>query len=89
MRRSITMRIDPEVLKAARRRATADNRTLTNYIETLVRRDLQTDPNTRHLEVIAPPDIRKWKPVPIPGETAAERKRREAIFQAVLDASGH
>jgi hypothetical protein len=89
MRRSITMRLDPEVLKAARRKAVSDNRTLTNYIETLVRRDLQKGSAETALEVIAPADIRNSVAVAMPGETAAERKRRDAIFRAVLDASGH
>ncbi len=87
MRKSITMRIDPDVLKAARRKAAGDNRTLTNYVETLVRRDLLA--GTPFLEVIAPPDIRQWVPAPVPGETKAERKRREALFRAVLDAAGY
>ena len=89
MRRKFTMRIDPEVLNAARRKAARDNRTLANYIETLIRRDVQADAATPLLEVIAPPGIRNWVAVPIPGETAAERKRRDALFLAVLDASGH
>ena len=41
MRQSVTMRLDPNVLKAARQKAISDNRTLTNYIETLLRRDLR------------------------------------------------
>jgi hypothetical protein len=89
MRQSITMRFDPEVLKAARRKAVTDNRSLTNYIETLVRRDLQTGGPEAILEVIAPADIRNSVAVPVPGETKAERKRRDAVFRAVLDASGH
>jgi hypothetical protein len=88
MRQSITMRFDPEVLKAARRKAVSDNRTLTNYIETLVRRDLLTGGAEATLAVIAPVDIRNSVAVPVRGETTAERKRRDAVFRAVLDASG-
>lgn len=40
MRQLMTIRIDPDVLSAARGRATDENRTLTNYIETVLRRDL-------------------------------------------------
>lgn len=83
------MRLDPKVLSAAKRKATADNRTLTNYIETLVKRDLQGGTGAATLEVIAPPDIRNSVAVPVPGETEEERKRRDEVFFAILDASGH
>ena len=89
MRQSITMRFDQSVLKAARGKASKDNRTLTNYVETLVRRDLKINSNESELEVIAPPDIRKSTAVPIPGETAAEHKHREDVFNAVIDAGGY
>lgn len=40
MRQSVTMRLDPRILSAARARAKATNRTLTNYVETLIICDL-------------------------------------------------
>lgn len=40
MRQLLTIRIDPDVLDAARDRAVDENRTLTNYIETVLRLDL-------------------------------------------------
>ena len=40
MRQLLTIRIDPDVLDAARGRAVDENRTLTNYIETVLRLDL-------------------------------------------------
>lgn len=86
MRESVTLRLDPEVIKVAKRRAQADNRTFTNYIETLMIRDLR---GAAALEVIAPPDIRDHQAVPLAGETKAERKRRDALFQAILDQNGH
>jgi hypothetical protein len=86
MRETLTLRLDPDVIKAAKKKAQADNRTLTNYIETLMIRDLQSGSS---LEVIAPPDIRDYESVPLPGETKAERKRRDALFHAILDQSGH
>lgn len=90
MRQSVTMRFDPDVLKAARGKAVADNRTLTNYIETLMRRDLQLGGSVEPtLEVIAPADIRKSVAVPLPGETEEELKRRDDVFFAVLDAGGY
>ncbi|WP_162937465.1 hypothetical protein [Indioceanicola profundi] len=89
MRQSVTMRLDPSVLSAARNKATHDNRSLTNYVETLMRKDLQMRPDEPSIEVIAPPDIRRAVAVPLPGETEEERQRRDAIFHAVLDAGGY
>jgi hypothetical protein len=89
MRQSVTMRFAPDVLKAARSKAIQDNRTLTNYIETLVRRDLRMEAGEPILEVIAPADIRNSVAVPVPGETDEERKRRDDVFFAVLGATDH
>ena len=41
------------------------------------------------LQVIAPPGISGSVAVPLPGETEVERRRRDDVFHAVLDASGH
>jgi len=41
------------------------------------------------VEVIAPEDIRNSVAVPMLGETEAERKRRDKIFHAILDAGGY
>jgi hypothetical protein len=89
MRQSVTMRLDPAVLSAARGKAIGDNRTLTNYIETLMRRDLQLSTAEPTLEVIAPDDIRNSIAVPLPDETEEQRKRRDDVFFAVLDAGGY
>lgn len=89
MRHSVTMRLDPDVLAAARSKAASDNRTLTNYVETLMRRDLEMGNSEASLEVIAPGDIRQSVAVPMPDETEAERRRRDEVFQAVLDAGGY
>jgi hypothetical protein len=37
MRKPITMRFDPDLLAQAKRQAARENRTLTNFIETVVR----------------------------------------------------
>lgn len=44
MRQSMTIRLDQEVLSVAKRVAGANNRTLTNYIETLIRKDIAANP---------------------------------------------
>lgn len=89
MRQPVTVRLDPAVLDAARGRAKSDNRTLTNYIETLMRRDLQMGGAEPVIEVIASADIRTSTAVPVPDETEEERKRRDEVFFAVLDAGGY
>lgn len=89
MRKPITVRLDPAVLEAARGRAQSDNRTLAEYIESLVRKDLRIDEHAAELEVVAPADIRDSTAVPLPGETDEDRKRRDAVFAAVLDAGGY
>lgn len=41
MRKPVTFRFDRELLERARQHASADNRTLTNYVETAVLRALE------------------------------------------------
>ncbi len=43
MRRVVSIRLHEAMLAAARRRAKRHNRTLTNYIETILQRDLKAD----------------------------------------------
>lgn len=88
MRQSMTIRLDPVVLKAARGRARRQNRTLTNYIETVLRRDLQLDEDEPSLEVVAPPGLRDYEPVPIAGESPKRREFRRRLVSALLDQSG-
>lgn len=42
MRQAVTFRLDSELLAAARRCAAEENRTLTNFLETLLKRHLAT-----------------------------------------------
>src|SRR3546814_11437427 len=53
-----------------------------------MRRDLQMGSAEPVIEVIASADIRNSAAVPIPDETAEERKRRDEVFFAVLEAGG-
>lgn len=78
---SITVRLNSAMLRAARRRAAEDCLSLESYVEMLILRDLNMAPR---LEVIAPEDIDEYKPVPLPGETRAERQFRDALFHAIL-----
>ena len=89
MRKPMTIRLDPTVLDEARKRAETENRTLTNYIETLLRRDLRLQESEPSIEVIAPADIREYEPVPLKGETRKRYEFRKRLFTAILDESGH
>jgi hypothetical protein len=87
MRHSVTVRLPADILAAARAKAAESHRTLTDYIETLMKRDLrQGDAN---IEVVAPADIRDYAAVPLPDETEDERERRDALFHAVLNEAGY
>jgi hypothetical protein len=44
MRKPITMRFDPELLAKVRLRAANENRTLTNFIETVLRERMDVPP---------------------------------------------
>ena len=88
VRHPVTVRLDPEVLSAAKARAAGDNRTLTNYIETLLRRDLSLMPGHAAVQVVSPADIRKYEPVPLPGESAKRRAFRRRLFNVILDKGG-
>jgi predicted HicB family RNase H-like nuclease len=41
MKKPITFRFDPELLECARRSAEADHRSLTNFVETALRRAIE------------------------------------------------
>jgi len=88
MRKSMTIRLDPEILEQARKHAAAENRTLTNYIETLLRRDLRLVDSGPAIEVIAPTGLRGYRPVPVAGESRRRREFRKRLFTALLDESG-
>ncbi len=89
MRQPVTVRLDPDVLKVAKAKAVGDNRTLTNYIETLMRRDLHLAAPEPTLEVIAPANIRDSVAVLLEGESPEQLKRRNDVFLAVLEAGGY
>lgn len=89
MRHPMTIRLDSAVLSKAKERAKTENRTLTNYIETLLRKDLHVDEASASLEVIAPPDIREYKPVPLKGESPQRHEFRKRLFDAILDEGGY
>lgn len=87
MRQSVTLRIDPKILEGAKAKAARDHRTLTNYVELLMRNDVENS-DEAGLLVFAPDNIREATPLSFDGESPDHITRRNAIFDAVLDASG-
>jgi predicted transcriptional regulator len=50
MKKAVTFRIDPDLLERARRLADADNRSLTNYVETALRRAIERSADSQESE---------------------------------------
>jgi hypothetical protein len=95
MRKSQPLRVDPVLLREAKKRATAENRTLTEYVETALRQALtrksRKSANPK-LTVSVHPSLRKtirrFKSAPVPGETKKERAARERLIHDLLDVAG-
>jgi hypothetical protein len=67
MRKPITMRFDPDLLTQARLQAARENRSLTNFIETVVReRVTDTSLNLNSSDAAA------GKPLPVPRPVAGQ-----------------
>lgn len=93
MRRPMALRVDPVLLREVRKRAKAEKRTLNDYVETVLRRDLARKPRKTKKPMIElrgpiPENVRDWKSARISGEPARKRKVREKLVQAILDLGG-
>jgi len=93
MRKPMPLRVDPVLLREVRKRAKAQKRTLSEYVETLLRRDLAHKPRKGRKPAIElrgpiPADIRNWESVRVPGEPVRKRKAREKLVHAILDLGG-
>jgi hypothetical protein len=97
MSKSLPLRVDPVLLREARKRAKAEKRTLAEYIETALREKLKRAQRKPHksrkpaIELrgpIPPGKLRKSKPAPMPGETKRQREERDRLFHTLLDLSG-
>jgi hypothetical protein len=89
----MALRVDPVLLREVRKRAKAEKRTLSEYVETVLRRDLARKPRKTGKPMIElrgpiPADIRGWTSARIPGEPARKRKAREKLVQTILDLGG-
>ena len=97
MPKSLPLRVDPVLLREARKRAKAEKRKLADYVETALREKLkraQRKPSKSRKPAIElrgpipPGKLRKSKPAPIPGETKRQRDKRDRLFHTLLDLSG-
>ena len=94
MPKSLPLRVDPVLLREARKRAKAAKQTLAEYVETALREKLKraqrksARPAIELRGPIPPGKLRKSKPAPIPGETKRQREKRDRLFHTLLDLSG-
>jgi hypothetical protein len=97
MPKSLRLRVDPVLLREARKRAKAERRTLAEYVETALREKLKRAGRKPRKSVkpaielrgpIPPDRLRTSKPAPIPGETKRQRVARDRLFHTLLDLSG-
>ncbi len=89
MRKPMTIRIDTDLLAATKARARRDNRTVTNYIETVLRRELGLMETPDEVEMYAPPDVRRYRAIAKPGETKREAALARRAFKKILDHAGY
>lgn len=87
----MTIRLDQEVLNKAKTFATLENRTLTNYIETLIMKDISTNQNKIEdisrdmpLTVFIPePHAKRLITSPREDDTADELVKRQAYLDLI------
>ena len=89
MRDAITMRFRPEIAEFVQAQARAGNRSVTNYVETLLLREkARFEENQRQLTVQAVPDLLRHKRhelVRDADESDAEHAARAELFEVLLD----
>ena len=85
---SMLLRLDPVLLREAKKRARAEKRTLAEYVETAVREKVQRTTVTVVVHPSLRKTIRKSKSVGTPRETKKDRAARERLHNLVLDAAG-
>jgi hypothetical protein len=89
MRGALTMRFRPEVAAFVQEQARAGNRSVTNFVETLLLREMgRFEESQRQLTVQAAPDLLRddqHELVRGADETDAEYAARRALFATLLD----
>ena len=89
MRQAATFRLDPAVLQAARAAAERENRSLTNFVETMLRKELGMLNKQDDVSVIAPDDVRDYELVREEGESDEHYEARRELVGAILDLGGY
>lgn len=89
MRRQLKIQIEEDVLESASIRAQQEHKSVADYIETLLRRDLQMPNTSDEVEIFAPDDIRDYHAIPNPGETKEQADLFDRALRAILDRTGH
>jgi hypothetical protein len=89
MRDAFTMRFRPDVAAFVQAQARAGNRSVTNFVETLLLREkARFEESQRQLSVQAVPDLLRHEQHALlrdPDETDAEYAARAELFGALLD----
>lgn len=85
MKTAISLRIEADLLSAAREAAARDSRGLTDFIEQALREKIGAD---NGFQLVAPANARALKVLPEPGETAAETAEAQRVYDALLDLTG-
>jgi len=92
MKTPISMRIDEDLLEAARATAASEHRSLANLIEVALAQRIGYRLEDRRLRVLVPGGVaavRGAKIVPVEGETEDEVARAQATFDRLLDIAEH
>ncbi|MEO0392713.1 MAG: hypothetical protein AAF213_05645 [Pseudomonadota bacterium] len=77
-KRTVTLELNDDVLRAARRQALEETRQLADYIEELIKRDLGL-PLSEDISVINAAGVDQFVPEREVGETRSEYKKRKDI----------
>ncbi|MAJ63441.1 MAG: hypothetical protein CL558_09165 [Alphaproteobacteria bacterium] len=88
MQKTGSVTIDAELLKAAETRAADQGRSLTDYLERLVKLDLGLITGNE-VEVINAGDAGEFVPDRMRGETAEEYEERKAMLATLLSGGGN
>lgn len=91
MRQSMTIRLDQDVLTQAKFFASRENRTLTNYIETLIRKDINVNQqkiNNLSIDIplsvfLAEPIVERLITDPQEGDTPSDVVARQSYLDTI------
>lgn len=93
MAKSLPLRVYPALLRELRKRAKSQNGTVSDYAETVLRRDLARKPRAQvkpmiELRGAVPAKAGDWTSERVRGEPERKRKAREKLVRRFLDLGG-